>query len=241
MRFEEKIADGRVAKFAVIFGRRYFRSAVMAGWKLGVRDVFFFSDPRRDEYRVTLRYLDYESLDFGLFDRLRDAPPWNRGWNLNKWPAEEVVRLEAERRKIIEELERKLFDPQLCVELPLPYRLGPLGFLQATEAKNPYMTRCDLEGWPETLRPLLMSLADHWGTQVVFVPEFHASYVMATAGPDGVHIFQSPQTAPKLVEGVRWSKGRINLISPGSSSTNRFCVCDLEKEQVFWLKYKQLT
>ena len=237
MRFEEKIAEGSVAKFAVMFGERHFQSAALAAGVFGVRDVFLFSDPERDKYRVSLQYLNYESFDFRDLDRSMN-PPWTRGWNLNKWPAEQVARLDAERRAKLEEVEEKLFAPEISAALELPYRLGPLSFLQANAANDPYSTRLEIGEWSETLRPQLMSVADRGGTQVVFVPEDLAGYVTATAGPGGVQIFRSQEQGAKLIEPVNWADGRINLFSPGNSWRRGFCVCDLQKEQVFWLKYK---
>jgi len=237
MRFEEKIADGRVAKFAVIFGRRNFRWAALESSRLGARDIFLFSDPQHDRYCVTLRYLDYGSFDFEELEACM-KPPLSGGWDLTKWPAEKVAALDAERRAKLEEMDEKLFDEQLSVKLELPYRLGPLRFLQATAANDPFSTRVDLHKWPDTLRPQLMSLADQLGTQVVFVPEYEAGYVVAGVGPAGVYILHSQQGGVAASEGVSWASGRINLICPGHSWRQRFCVCDLEKERVFWVKHK---
>jgi hypothetical protein len=238
MRFEEKIAAGRVAKFAVIFGRRRFCWAALESLRLGARDVFLFSDPQLDRYCVSLRYFDYESFDFEELQR-SIKPPVSAGWDLTKWPAEKVARLDEERRNALEQLDQKLSDRQLSVKLELPYRLGPLRFLQATAASDPFSTRWDLHKWPDSLRPHLMSLADQWGTQVVFVPEYEAGYVVAGVGPEGVYILHSQEGGVTSAEGVSWANGRINLVSPGNSWREGFCVCDLEKERLFWVKHKR--
>src|SRR5204862_1030216 len=102
------------------------------------------------------------------------------------WPAEQVARLDAERRKTGEELEQKLFDPQLTVELELPYRLGPLAFLQSTRANDPFSTRLEIEKWPESLRPQLLSVADRFGTQVVFFAQFYPGWEIEGTVPKSV-------------------------------------------------------
>jgi len=85
-----------------------------------------------------------------------------------------------------------------------------------------------------------MSLADQWGTQVVFVPAHETGYVVASVGPEGVYILHSQEGGVGSTEGVSWAKGRINLISPGNSWRGGFCVCDLEKERVLWVTCKHI-
>jgi hypothetical protein len=246
MRFEEKIAAGRVGRFAVIFGQRGYAAAVAEAAQLGVRDVFHFlnadprAHPRLPIYRVKLQYFDYEGLNFEKVN-LWLNPPWrgDRGWNLKKWPAEEVVRLDAERRVAMEEFEANLFDARFCVELELPYRLGPLVFLPASEVNDPYSTRIEIAVWPETLQPQLKSVADRLGTQVVFAPEFQAGWVVASPGPKGVRIANSHRAElGKMIEPMSWAKGMINMIGVGTARARMVCVCDLEKEEVFWVRYE---
>jgi hypothetical protein len=124
MRFQEKIHEGKVSRFAVLYGGHSFRSAVAEAGKLGVRDVFYFRQRDHPGEGVDLLYYDYEQFDFGLLDRWLN-PSWKREHGSTPPP-----NASEERARLGHEVRDRLFDRRTRYELALPYRVGPLCFLQ---------------------------------------------------------------------------------------------------------------
>lgn len=202
MRFEERLENSINVPFAVVFGDDHysFPSAIKRIFRTSVRDVFHFQRLLTDDFSSETIHLRHIDLRH-LHEPL--------SYHEHEWT-------------------RSMTAKEICRELALPSKLGPVSFLGKTAHSLFRMTPEQQARFLETTVKPLTGVPSTF--RVVFVADWSAGHISTNWRVENASVGELSRTTRKLL----LSPDFAHVVSPGNCRAHTYCVCDMRQGEVTW-------